>query len=238
MPAFLLPALMTGLSAIGGGLLNKPQTQTQSGVSDSTSNSTTHGTSNIDQSTTPTYDPLQLKMRDFLMSQFFNRQNPNSINNLVQQSIGQGTNAINEGAQGSEQALSAALASRGLSYSPVAGQAIGQQQSNRIGQITQLQGQAPMMQDQLQQQRLTDFSSFLKGLPTGTHTMGTTTQDSNTMGTQHGTSSGTGTTQGNVMGGAFAAGASTLANLYGQGAFNNKPKIPTNSVSGLPKMPK
>lgn len=226
MPAIFLPALMAGLSAISGGLLNKKQTQQQSGTSDVTSNSTTNTTQNIDQSSTPTYDPLQLQMRNFIMNQFFNRQNPNAINNLVQQHIGQGTNAINEGAQGSEQALQAALAARGLSYSPVAGQAIGQQQADRIGQITQLQGQAPLLADQMQGSRLTDFASFLKGLPTGTHTTGTNTSMGTTTGTQTGTSTGTMTTPGNVAGGAFGGAAGMLAHLYGRGAFGptKKPK--------------
>lgn len=224
MPAFLLPALMTGLSALSGGLANRKQTQQQSGTS--TTNSNSNSVQNIDQSTTPTYDPFQLQMRDFLMNQFYNRTNPNNINNLVQSTIGQGVNNINQSASGSEQALIAALAARGLSYSPVAGQAIGQQQSQRIGDIIGLQNQAPMMADQMQGQRLTDFSTFLRGLPTGTHTTGQNT--TNTTGNQVTNSSGTFTQPGNVMGGAFGGAAGMLANLYGQGAFSNKKKDTLN----------
>lgn len=235
MAAFL-PFLMTGLSALAGGLGNREQKQQQSGTSNTTSNSTS--TQNIDQSTNPTYDPLQLKMRDFLMNQFYNRTRPESTAGLVDNYIGGGVNTINNSSTQQEQALSAALAARGLSYSPVAAQAIGQQQSNRIGQITGLQMQAPLLQDQMQQSRLTDFSSFLKGLPTGTHTTGTNT--TNTSGTQNTTQQGTVTTPGNVLGGAFGGAAGMLANLYGQGAFgqkNQKIKLPGNTGNPNFQMP-
>jgi len=242
MAAFL-PFLMTGLSALAGGLGNREQTQKSTGTSTTHSNQTTTGTSNVDTSTTPTYDPLQLQMRNFLLNQFYNRTNPNAINGLVDNYIGQGTNNINASASQQEQALSAALAARGLSYSPVAGQAIAQGQSNRIGQIIGLRNQAPLLNDQLQQSRLTDFSTFLKGLPTGTHTVGTTNTTSNTTGDSTTNQQGSVTTPGNVLGGAFGGAAGMLANLYGQGAFGNKtqqnktPKFPANTGNPNFSMP-
>ncbi len=236
MPAFLLPALMTGLSALAGGLGNREQKQQQSGTSTTNSNSTS--TQNIDQTSMPSYDPLQLKMRDFLINQFYNRTRPEASQGLVNNYIGQGVNTINQAAGQQEQALSAALAARGLSYSPASGQALGQQQSNRIGQITGLQMQAPLLQDQIQQGRLTDFSSFLSGLPTGTHTTGTNT--TNTVGQQNTQSQGTVTTPGNVLGGAFGGAAGMLANLYGQGAFGQQKKkvnLPSNTGNPISQVP-
>ena len=228
MGAFLLPALMTGLSAIGGGLLNKKQTQQQAGTSTTNSNNTS--VANIDQSTTPTYDPLQLQMRNHLINQYFNRTRPESISGLVDNYIGGGVNDINRASSQQEMALQNALAARGLSYSPVAAQAISQQQSGRIGDIVGLQMQAPLLNDQLQQQRLTDFGTFMSRLPTGTHTTGTNT--TNQTGQQTTNQQGTVTTPGNVLGGVFSGAARMLSSLYGQGAFNKQKPFKTPNFTG------
>jgi hypothetical protein len=222
MPAFLVPAIMAGVSALQGYLANrskKQQETEQAGTSSGTQNTTQ--TINTSSSTMPQYDPKQLQMRDFLMSQMYNRTNPNQIQGLVENYVGQGTNNINASAGQNEQALSAALAARGLSYSPVAGQAIGQAQNQRIGDIIGLRNQAPLLQDQIQQQRLTDFSTFMRGLPTGTSTTGSST--GTTTGTTTGATQGTGSVSDpnvNPWTGALGTLSSTLANLYGQGAFS------------------
>lgn len=222
MPAILVPAIMAGISALSSYLANRKKKEQESEQQQQT-NSTQNTLLNNTTDSTPTYDPLQLQMRNFLINTMFNRTNPNALHGLVNNYIGQGTNEINQSAGANEIALKNALAARGLSYSPVAGQALAQGQSNRIGQITGLNIQAPLLEDQLQQQRLTDFGTFMRGLPTGTHNVGTSVGTTTTTGNANTQGSITDPNR-NPWAGALGAASQTLANLYGQGAFQTKPK--------------
>lgn len=226
---FFVPALISGISALAGGLLNRKKELTQQGTSNTTNNF--NQTSNVDTTSTPTYDPMQLAMRNQLLNQFSQRTQPGAVEGLVNSTISQGVNNINSGAQAQEQALRANLAQRGLSYSGTAGNAMAQQQSQRVGDVVGLRSQAPLLQNQFESQRLNDFSSFMKGLPTGTHTTGVNT--SSGTGTSQGTTSGTTTDPGNPWGGMIGNLATSLSGLYGVGAFQdgeNKNK----KIAGIP----
>src|SRR6185295_16307896 len=100
----MFPALIAGISGLAGGLLNKPKTTQQN--TNSTTNTSSEQNSNFNQSTNPVYDPLQLQMRNFLISQYQNRLNPTGIQNTVNDYIGQGVNNINTSANTNQQALS------------------------------------------------------------------------------------------------------------------------------------
>lgn len=222
----MFPALIAGISGIAGGLLNKPKTTQQN--SNSTTNSSNDTNTNFNQQTNPVYDPLQLQMRNFLISQYQNRLNPSGIQHTVNDYIGQGVNNINSTANTNQQALSNTLAARGLSYSGAAGTALAGQESKRIGDITGLRNQESLLKDQLQQQRLTDFSTYMSSLPVGSQSSGTGYQQN--LGTSHTNSVGTNYDPGNVLGGAVSGLGGSLAYLYGQGAFGNKTKTAGGNV--------
>lgn len=234
MAAFL-PLLLGGVSALAGGLSNKPKTTTQK--SSTTGNTTQDVNTNFNQSqdssTAPVYDPQQLAMRNFLIQQFQNRLNPNTINNQVGSYIGQGVNNINQSANTNQQALSNVLASRGLSFSGSAGTALAGQESKRIGDVIGLRNQEPLLRDQLQRQNLTDFSTYMSSLPVGSHTTGTSsgTGYSQTLGSNHSETEGQNYDPGNPLGGALSAGASTLAYLYGKGSFGTSTKPKSSNYS-------
>ncbi len=213
-------ALIPIIAGIAGGLLNRGQKTEQTQNSTSNTNQTQNTAQNA--STAPVYDPYQLQMRNFLISQFYNRSNPGYINNLVNTSLNNGVNAINDSAAPNRLALQNALAQRGLSYSGTAGTALGNAEANRIGQITQLQAQRPLLQDQLQNQNLTSFSDYLSRLPVGQSS--SSTGYNNATGTTNTTGTGTNTTPGNILGGVASGAGSALGLLYGQGAFDKKPK--------------
>jgi hypothetical protein len=229
-----IPALIGGLSGLAGGLLNKPQKQATQ--TDTTSHNSS--SSAASGSTLPVYDPYQLQMRNFLLNQYYNNTNPAAINQLVSSSINQGVNSINDSAGPQEQALRANLAARGLNFSGTAGTTLAGQQANRIGQITQLQGQAPLLRDQLQQRNLTSFSDYLSRLPVGQqfNQSGTNTSD----GTQHVQGNGTITSGGGALGGAIGGLGSSLGLMYGLGAFGGKSAssgVKSAPNSGVPYNP-
>lgn len=230
---FLIPGIISGVGALAGLLGNRPKTteQTQDITKTDTQNMSSSGTTGFQNQglSTPTYDPFQLQMRDFILGSYYNRLDPNRIAGLVGSTIGQGVNNINQGYDTANQALNQNLAERGLSYSAMPAQS--QLQGQRVSNILGLRNQAPLLQEQLQGQALTDFGSFLRGLPTGMATTqsGTGTQDvtGTSTDTMHQVGKGTNTDPGNMLGGATQGLASMLGYLYGQGAFGNTKKAPS-----------
>lgn len=214
MPLFI-PALIAGASALAGAFGNKDQHQQTGGSQSTNSTQTSTGATNF--TNTPTYDPLQLQMRDFLLKNFFDRSQSGGIHDLVNSTVNSGVNNINTAGSSNELAIRNMLASRGLSYSPAASVPLANANSSRLAQITQLRNSAPILEDQIQSGRLTDFANFLKGLPTGS--TGVTNTASTTEGASHTDQAGNVNTTGNPLGGAISGGASTLALLYGMGAF-------------------
>lgn len=220
---FFIPALIAGASALGGLLGNRKQTSQQSGSSTTSGMQDFTGTQSNEFSnlSSPVYDPQQLQMRNFLLSQFYNRTNPETIKSITEAAINQGVNNYNQEYQGAEQALRGNLAMRGLQYSPAGANAEAQLQNSRIGNIIGLRNQAPLLQNQLQESALTDFSNFLTRLPFGTQSSGSSfgSTSGHQSSTQNTESQGTVTQPGNMLGGLFGGLGSALAALYGQGAF-------------------
>jgi hypothetical protein len=217
MAAFI-PALISGVAGLAGGLLNKPKTVTQN--QNSTTNTNSDQSANQSLNATPTYDPMQLAMRNYLLGQYFQRSQPGQVDSLVKGYVNSGVNNINDSASTNEQVIKNMLASRGLSYSGAAGTSLGMAESNRIGQISALRNSAPLIGDNLQRQNLTDFSGFLSGLPTGQSSVSDAYSQNHS--SSHTEGVGTATDPGNVAGGAVSGLGSSLAYLYGKGAFGGK----------------
>lgn len=217
-----IPALISGVAGIAGGLFGKPQTTTTN------QNSNTNTSQQQSASSLPNYDPLQLQMRNYLLGQFYQQTNPNAINSLVSNYVGTGTNNINQNANSQQQNLSAYLGAQGLGYSPAAASAYESADAGRVGQINTLQNSAPQLAANLQQSRLTSFAGYLSGLPVGTSSTGSSSGSSSTNGTS------TQTGPNNSLAAGLSAGASTLAGLYGQGAFSGSNSSPVATSSGAP----
>jgi hypothetical protein len=150
----------------------------------------------------------------------------------------QQTEGINKNSQLQGQAQQEALAARGLSTSPVAGAVAAGNESQRVGQISNLQASIPLLSNQLSLANLSAGNSYLANAPktsatTGTQTGSTAqtgtsdqTQSTNQTGSQTGSggsttlaNSNTQTTQqqkaGGGLGGLFGGLGSVLAGLFG-----------------------
>jgi hypothetical protein len=220
-----IPAIISGLVGLGGALFGEPQTTTTNTSSNSTTNQSASQSGSA--SSLPNYDPLQLQMRNYLLNQFYQQTNPQAINSLVSNYVGTGTSNINANANGQQQNLNAYLGAQGLSYSPAAASAYGNANAGRVAQINQLQNSAVPLANQIQQQRLTNFAQYVSSLPVGQ----TSTSQSSSSGTSNtsGTSNSTSTGPNTSLASGISGGASTLAGLYGLGAFSPSDTSGTSS---------
>lgn len=94
---------------------------------------------------------------------------------------------INNNSNLQSQAVQQILAARGLANSPVAAAIQARNEGNRIAQITGLQQQIPLLQQQQRQQGLNTASGILGLLPRETVTSGTQAQTGSQTGNQTGT---------------------------------------------------
>lgn len=141
---------------------------------------------------------------------------------------------INSNSKLAGDAQQEALASRGLSTSPVAGSVAATQEGSRIGQISNLQASIPLLSNQLALSNLGAANSFLANAPKTSTTSGTSSQQGTTQQSQStnqsGTQSGSGSTAinntsqsntasnqkaGGGAGGIFGGLGSILASLFG-----------------------
>jgi hypothetical protein len=128
------------------------------------------------------------------------------------------TSGINRNTALLDQAQQASLAARGLSTSPVAGSVAAQTQANRVGQITNLQEQIPLLSNQLALANMASAGGYLASAPRTQANLGTTT------GTQTGSTQQVGTTQqagtqtqaGTTTGGGQSSGQSSQATTGSQ----------------------
>lgn len=230
---WFIPALIAGGTALAGALSNRGSKTQQSGTQN------TNQTQNIDAtdynqgfnntsysgSSTPTYDPMQMAIRDYLLNQFGNKIKESEN---LQGYLGQGLRSINEGAGIKEQAVNNVLSSRGLSFSPIAANALAGIQTQRIGDSVNFSNQIPLLQRQLKLEDMNNLAKFFSSLPTGTTTAGTSFGDTGSVNRRVGvtntqgntTSTGTMNNPGNVAGGAVAGGISGL--LAGWNAFGRR----------------
>lgn len=188
---------LSALSGLGGIFGNKKQEQTSTFSKNSQSDTT--------GSTTPQYDPANLAMRDTLLD-YYRRsldQDPDLSGYKAQ-----GIAGIQQAGNARTMAIKNSLASRGLSYSPIAAVAPAMSENSRIGDISSFVNQVPLLAENLRAQRLQAAGSYQSSLPVGQ------TNVSETKSGESGKS--TGTQPGNMVGGGLTSAATTLAGLYGK----------------------
>lgn len=181
---------MSGVSAIGGALSNRKKTQTST--------------------TTPTLDPAFGPLQTMMIDRATKRlQQPSALPAGYSAS---GVKTINDTFDVGKQSLENVLTARGLGTSPVAGSAMAQHETGRIGEVAGFRRNLPMVEREFQNQ---DFEQVMRLLGQG-----------------RGLSS-TAATGGNMIGGGISDMATMLGFLYGQGAFA---KPAGTSATGLPNM--
>jgi len=189
-----------------------------------TNQSTSSGNSNISSSSLPQTSPEFGPLKNILLSTIQDRI---SGGGLPAGTLESGINNINQTSDLGMQGINNGLTARGLSGSPIAGNAILQNNLARQGQISTFQNvQIPQMQNAMQLQNL-GLGAGLLGFGQGTINNSTGSTSSNT--------TGTGTAGTNPLGAGLNSGAGLLALLYGMGSFNNKGNMGnTNPLSGWP----
>lgn len=113
--------------------------------------STTKTSTSGNYSQTPTYDPATEGLRQQLISaQEANLGKDTDLSGYTSQ----GLQTINQGYDAANKALQQTLASRGLTYSPMAANSTAALGTQRIGAGINFQNQIPLLQQQLYQQKL------------------------------------------------------------------------------------
>jgi hypothetical protein len=231
MASFVLP-LVSGLAGLFGSS-NKSTTNSNSNSINQTQ------TQNQQQSQSGfNYNPLQTA----LMNNFSNSAN-NQLNNATNLTpyTQSGLQNIQGQGQANQTALSANLASRGLSSSPAAATALTQNQLNTGNQEQNFMAQIPLLQNQLQTQAQQNAEAAFRTPGVATTSSGTSGGTTLTQGANQGTS----TTTGQVnplagllggLGGALGAQGSggllsLLSSLFSGGGVTNNP-IP-GGIPGL-----
>ena len=137
----ILP-ILSALSGIGGFLGNQPQKSSATNQSSSASSS--------NSTTTPDYDPLNLSLRDTLLDKY--RQSLDQDPDLSGYKA-QGIAQIQSADDARTNAIKNSLASRGLSYSPIAAIAPSLSHGQEVGDISSFINSVPLLADSLRQQK-------------------------------------------------------------------------------------
>lgn len=135
--------------------------------------SQTTGTSDtqFNQSTTPTLSPEATAYMNSLMQKFQGMTTPSLTGYSGYQ-----TSNINANSDAQRQAVGNIMASRGLTGSPAAAAAEANIEQNRINQITGMQQQLPLLQNQLNLANLGAAANYFAMLPRGQQTTGSQQQ--------------------------------------------------------------
>lgn len=227
MFANLLKFILPALGGVGGSLANRPQTTNQStnqNASGSTTN-TSSGATIGSSTSTPNLDPDAEALKNRLTQQYMGLSQPNlggMYNNLLK-GIGDDTRSAAGG-------LGNFLASRGLGSTAGAGIGFGNILRGGLDRQLQASQQLPQLQFDNLLKSLGQSSNFFSAIPTGQTS--TTDNSFNHLGLgsseQQSQGNTQSTTQGNQAAGFLGNFTSILANLFGQGAFNNNnaPNLP------------
>lgn len=214
---WFVPALIAGASFAGGMLGNRKQTEQQRFNSNEAFDKTTH--TGIDTYAMPEYTEQMQTVLNNLLGVLGKRMD--SSTDLTGYTT-QGLTNINKSSELKRRAMESILASRGLSYSPAAAAPLGRIQSDRIGEQINFLNGIPLLQRQLQGEDIDRFTKFFSSLPVGEHRTGSTVSYEGGHSTKEGYNEGT--TPGNMWGGGLGNLASTMAYLYGNGAFGGPQK--------------
>jgi hypothetical protein len=149
--------------------------------------SSTTGSGTSTSTTTPNLNPQTQALIDSLTARYQSLTAPSLTGYAAQQ-----TQGINRNAELAQQAAATNLAARGLSASPVAGTTANSIDAQRFGNITGMQEQLPVLQNQMNLSNLGAAAGFMNMIPHGATTTGSTTNQSDTTGTQSQTQGSTG----------------------------------------------
>lgn len=194
---FFIPALISGISALAGGLGNRKSVQQQQSTS----------TQNVDSSTMPIYDSKTGIVRDRLLNEYLSRLE--STPDFIQNYLTKGTQNINRASDIASRVAENVVRARGLGRTTAGTVPVIGRDVQRAYSIADLENTAPLMERQFDQENLLNLSNFFSKLPTGSRTMGTTT--TNTQGSV--------TNPGNVLGGAVGGLGAALGGLYSSGGL-------------------
>lgn len=202
-------SLLSGIA----GLFSGPQKST----TNSTQTQTTQSNQNLYGTTANThvYDPAQTNLKNYLTNLYAQQLMAPLANTqgiIAQQIQGNNTNA-----NASQMAVSHLLAARGLNTSPVAANALIQNEGVRQGANSTVMQNAPLMQEQLLMQRLQQAGGFFNSMPTDTISQTQQSGDQYSTGTSTGHSETVGSAN-PVQSGVSSLGTS-LAYLSGKGIF-------------------
>lgn len=214
--SLLLPLLTGG----AGALTNRQQETNSNTASQGTSSGTQgqSGTSTINGSTNPILDPDAAALKTSLASQYMKMLTPD-IGGIASK----GLSAIRDTTKAGVSSLKNFLSSRGLSNT--AGASIGATNvlNQGLDNANEFQAQLPQMQFDNLLKSLGQAGSFFSSIPTGQNTSqtgGTSSTGWNSNANSN-TSETHGVQPGNPAGGGLTGFASAMAQLYGQGAYNN-----------------
>ena len=201
------PAIGAGITALAG-LVPTTSSQTTNSLGNTDQTTTYNTGQNIDMTTLMSFiNELKQQMQSSTTGQY-NQSTQQTLspeataymNQLMQKYQGMTTPSltgyqgyqtanINANSDAQRQAVSNIMASRGLTGSPAAAAAEANIEQNRVNQITGMQQQLPLLQNQLNLANLGAAANYFAMLPRGTSTTGTTQQDTtqNTSSIQSGT---------------------------------------------------
>lgn len=216
-----VPALISGIGALGGLFGGRGQKQKQ------TSRSSSH-TTNLQEAKTHNFGvegPQLTGQQQGLLDQIVNKATGylNEDTDLSGYQAGQ-TNQINALADIQKKAAEETLAAKGVSGGPATATALNSVDANAFANKVNLAQSIPMLRNQIMSQKLADVGQVFSRIPTATgyenygNVQNTGAQYTDTEG------EGEQSQSGNMLGGLFGNLAPILAFLYGQGAFRTKGK--------------
>jgi hypothetical protein len=230
------PALIGAGGSIVSSLIPTSSSQTQNTAGNTNTDTTYNTGQNIDMTTlmsmiqdlvqsqsqtsssqttgsvTPTLSPEATAMMNSLMQKFGGMTTPSLTGYGAYQ-----TGQINANADAQSQAVNNVMAARGLSTSPAAATAAANIDQNRINQVTQMQQQLPLLQNQLNLANLGAATNFFATIPRGQTSTGTTTGQTQTDSRQIGT-----TTQNQNQSGTVDQSGHTNVQIGSQGVSNTR----------------
>jgi hypothetical protein len=221
MPFPLIPLAIMAGGALAGALSNRGQKQTTQQKQNES----------FDNWQTPQYDSESNFLKNTLINRYLD---------MIQGDDGEfweaykkkGVNEINASEDSTNNIIRQIMSQRGLSLSPGGASGFANAAMNSQMQKGNMLSQVPLLQDQRRRGVLGEASGFFNSLPYSIHRSGTGSSES----------SGTVSTPGNMLGGGITGLISSLANLYGAGAFGggSAPSSGTPSFGpvAIPQVPK
>lgn len=247
-----IPALVKwGLPALGalGGLFSNrggTQRQQQNQSFNNTTNFTNQGNTTGYGRSTPTYDPAAWDFRNELMGRVLNRPQLQDPRAAAASMTTQNIQGLNTQADLQRKVMENMMRQRGLSYSPMGATMLGNFDAGRVQQAVGHLNNQPLLARQFEQENenlMNNRQQLAQQLFSMIPYSQENEQFQNTFGSgyqnQYGTSQSQSQVQmpGNMLGGTFGNLGTTLAGLYGRGAFGNMGNSGVNNPRVIQPLP-